>query len=166
MHIREVRLADAEKLSALIKQIDHDSKFMLWHSGERNLTPAVQLKMIESFLNKPNSTILVAEEGNELIGYLLANGGQAKKNRHSAYLVIGVAKAYQGKGIGALLFEKLNEWALNLGVRRLELTVVTTNKSAVALYEKEGFNIEGIKKDSLFIENQFYDEYYMAKIYK
>lgn len=164
MKIREVRLADAEKLSALIQQIDHDSKFMLWNSGERKMSIETQSKMIETFLNKMNSTILVAEENKELVGYLLANGGQAEKNKHSAYLVIGIDKAHRGRGIGTLLFETLDKWVTAHDLHRLELTVVTENQGAVALYKKQGFKIEGTKQDSLFIENQFYDEYYMAKI--
>lgn len=166
MQVREVRLADAEKLSTLILQIDHDSKFMLWNSGERTLTSEAQTKMIESFLNRTNSTILVAAENEELVGYLLANGGQAEKNKHSAYIVIGVNQTHRGKGIGTLLFQAVNAWALSRNLHRLELTVVTANEGAVALYKKQGFEIEGTKKGSLFIENQFYDEYYMAKIYK
>lgn len=166
MQVREVRLADAEKLSTLILQIDHDSKFMLWNSGERTLTSEAQTKMIENFLNRTNSTILVAAENEELVGYLLANGGQAEKNKHSAYIVIGVNQTHRGKGIGTLLFQAVDAWVLNHNLHRLELTVVTANEGAVALYKKQGFEIEGTKKDSLFIENQFYDEYYMAKIYK
>lgn len=125
-----------------------------------------QSKMIETFLNKRNSTILVVEEKKELVGYLLANGGQAEKNKHSAYLVIGIDKAHRGRGIGILLFEALDKWVTVHDLHRLELTVVTENQGAVALYKKQGFKIEGTKQDSLFIENQFYDEYYMAKIYK
>lgn len=166
MQIREVSLADSEKLSTLILQIDHDSKFMLWNSGERKLTSEAQSKMIETFLAKTNSTILVAEENKELAGYLLVNGGQAEKNKHSAYIVIGVNQTHHGKGIGTLLLQAVDAWALNHDLHRLELTVVTENEGAVALYKKQGFEIEGTKKDSLFIENQFYDEYYMAKIYK
>jgi Acetyltransferases, including N-acetylases of ribosomal proteins len=146
MQVREVRLADAEKLSTLILQIDHDSKFMLWNSGERALTSEAQIKMIESFLNRTNSTILVAEENEELVGYLLANGGQAEKNKHSAYIVIGVNQTHRGKGIGTLLFQAVDVWALNHNLHRLELTVVTANEGAVALYKKQGFEIEGTKK--------------------
>ena len=35
MKIRKVRLANAEKLSALIQKIDHSSKFILWNSGKK-----------------------------------------------------------------------------------------------------------------------------------
>lgn len=47
---------------------------------------------------------------------------------------------------------------------RLELTVVTENRAAVALYKKDGFLIEGVKKHSLMIDGKAFDEYYMVKI--
>lgn len=166
MRIREVELADAEKLSKLMLRVDEDSKFMLWSSSERKISLENQLKMIETFLKKTNSTILVAEEKEELVGYLLANGGNAKKNIHTAHLIIGIDKDYRGQGIGTLLFEALEKWAKKNKLHRLELTVVTSNERAVSLYKNQGFELEGTKKDALYIENEFYDEYYMAKIYK
>jgi len=32
------------------------------------------------------------------------------------------------------------------------------------LYEKNGFEVEGIKKKSVLVDGTFLDEYYMAKI--
>lgn len=52
---------------------------MLWNSGERKMSIETQSKMIETFLNKRNSTILVVEEKKELVGYLLANGAKQRK---------------------------------------------------------------------------------------
>ena len=33
------------------------------------------------------------------------------------------------------------------------------------LYEKNGFKVEGIKKNSMIIDDKYVDEFYMAKIY-
>ena len=40
------------------------------------------------------------------------------------------------------------------------------NHAGIALYKKMGFEIEGVKKDSLLINDQYVDEYYMSKILK
>ncbi|MGW9816576.1 GNAT family N-acetyltransferase [Staphylococcus cohnii] len=48
------------------------------------------------------------------------------------------------------------------GLRRLELTVITTNTPAVKFYEKLGFKIEGIKHESIYMDQNFYDELYMS----
>jgi len=46
------------------------------------------------------------------------------------------------------------------------LTVVCENDIAKHLYEKNGFEIEGIKKKSMYIDKKYVDEYYMAKIFE
>ncbi|MDQ0232631.1 GNAT family N-acetyltransferase [Metabacillus malikii] len=164
MIIREIRTSDAEKLTSLIQQVEENSQYMLWEEGERSLQPENQLKMIEIMKKSENSTILIAEDENKLVGYLLINGGKSRRNKHSGYIVIGIHKKFRGKGIGTLLFEELNQWAFKHNLHRLELTVVTRNKAALALYQKIGFEIEGTKRDSLFINGEYLDEYYMSKI--
>lgn len=164
MIVREVKTADAENLAILIEQVDRSAQYMLWEEGERNLQPDNQQEMIESMKNKDNSTILVAEDGNRLVGYLLVIGGTARRNRHSCYIVIGILKDCRGKGVGTLLFEELERWAFKHNLHRIELTVVTRNEAGLYLYKKMGFEIEGTKKDSLFINGEYVDEYYMSKL--
>lgn len=164
MIIRQIEQNDAENLLVLVKQIEMESDYMLFGPAERNITLNQQMKLIESVLQARNSTILVAEEGKMLVGYLMAIGGKAKRNRHSAYIVIGILQSERGKGIGTGLFKTLEKWASTREILRLELTVVVENKSAIALYKKVGFEIEGLKKHSLLIDDTFFDEYYMGKL--
>jgi RimJ/RimL family protein N-acetyltransferase len=49
-------------------------------------------------------------------------------------------------------------------IHRLELTVVTENQAGLQLYKKMGFEIEGTKRQSLYIDGKFVDEYYMSKL--
>lgn len=164
VNIREAETSDASKLAKVIQQVEASSEYMLWGAGEREFHAKKQLKMIEDLKNDHNSTILVADNGDELAGYLIVIGGKAKRNQHSAYLVIGILKDFRGQGIGTMLFNELEKWAAIHYVSRLELTVVTKNKGALSLYQKQGFDIEGTKKNSLRIDGEFVDEYYMAKI--
>jgi RimJ/RimL family protein N-acetyltransferase len=93
-------------------------------------------------------------------------GVGAKRIKHSAYLVIGILSQYTGQGIGTKLFQALDEWARTHHILRLELTVVVQNEAGVALYKKMGFEVEGIKRNSLMINNSLFDQYYMAKLNK
>jgi RimJ/RimL family protein N-acetyltransferase len=164
MIIREARLEDAQQLANLIQQVENESEFMLFEPGERKLTPEKQRTMIENISKQKNSTIFVAEDYEKLVGYLMAFGGNAKRNRHSVYLVVGILKEHRGKGVGTELFRKLESWARERNIHRLELTVMTQNQAGIALYKKMGFEIEGTKKHSLLVNGLFMDEYYMAKI--
>ncbi|WP_090749592.1 GNAT family N-acetyltransferase [Mesobacillus persicus] len=165
MIVREITPSDSEKFSRLVQQVEGSADFMLWEAGERSIQPEQQRKMIEDLLLKENSTILVAiDDQKNLVGYLMVFAGNARRNRHSAYLVVGILKEHRGHGVGTQLFRCLDHWAVEHGIHRLELTVVTENKGGIGLYQKMGFEIEGIKRKSLIIDGEFYDEYYMGKL--
>jgi RimJ/RimL family protein N-acetyltransferase len=165
MLIRELQPVDAENFICLIKQVESEAKFMLMEAGERKTTPEQQRKQLEHIKQQSNSTIFVTEQENgKLVGYLIAIGGSVKRTKHSAYLVIGILEEYRGRGIGSSLFQRLEEWAINSNISRLELTVVTQNEAGIALYKKSGFEIEGIKRKSLMVDAEFYNEYFMSKL--
>jgi len=164
MIIRQIEVNDAEELSKLIGKVESESPYMLFEAGEREISSERQRQRIESINLEDKSEIFVAEYDNKLIGYLFAIGGQANRTKYSAYIVIGILNQYRGQGIGTKLFMELEEWALNQKIHRLELTVITKNEVGVVLYKKMGFEIEGIKRDSLYIDGEFVDEYYMSKL--
>jgi RimJ/RimL family protein N-acetyltransferase len=78
--------------------------------------------------------------------------------------VIGILSKGQSKGFGSQMFDQLMEWASTQNINRLELTVMCHNEGALALYKKFGFEVEGTKRHSLFIDGNYVDEYYMAKL--
>ncbi|WP_226085069.1 GNAT family N-acetyltransferase [Mesobacillus sp. S13] len=164
MNIRQAEERDTEKFAQLIQYVESTTKFMLFGPGERKYNPEAQRKMIQAFTSEGNSTIFLAEVDSELAGYIIAKGGSAVRNKHSAYLVIGIKEEHRGKGIGTKLFEELFRWGKKIQLHRLELTVMTDNRAGIALYKKMGFEIEGTKKDSLVVDGQYKDEYYMGKI--
>ncbi|QPC48330.1 GNAT family N-acetyltransferase [Mangrovibacillus cuniculi] len=164
MFVRECNIDDAENLVQLIGKVESSSEFMMFGAGERSVTPEGQRKMISHFQSSPNSTILLAENNNNLAGYLVVIGGDVKRKQHSALVVIGINEKFRGQGVGTLLFEEMERWAKDVPLNRLELTVVCENLSAVHLYKKMGFQVEGTKRNSLCIDGKYFDEFYMGKI--
>ncbi|RSK27204.1 GNAT family N-acetyltransferase [Bacillus sp. HMF5848] len=164
MRIREIHISDAENFASLTYEIEKSSQYMLWEADERKINYALQARKIEEINKSENSTIFVAEKDNELIGFLFANGGNAKRNKHTVYIVVGILSHYRGQGVGIKLFDELEKWSKEHNIHRLELTVVTRNEAALLLYKKQGFEIEGTKRDSLFIDEEYVDEYYMSKL--
>ncbi|MGE7763256.1 N-acetyltransferase family protein [Peribacillus sp. NPDC097895] len=164
MLIREIKPEDAESFDLLMKQVETEADFMLMEPGERKGSPEQQRKWLERVDKESNSTVLVAEQGGQLVGYLAVIGGDTRRTNHSAYLVIGILKEYTGRGIGTTLFQRLEEWAVIHNILRLELTVVIQNEAGVSLYKKMGFEIEGIKRNSLVINDTLFDQYFMSKL--
>lgn len=163
MIIRQAETADAERLVSLIADAER-SGFMLFEPGERQIAPDQLSKRIAAVEQDEKSAILLAEDSGELKGYLFIIGNSAQRRSHNVYLAIGIAEASRGQGVGTRLFEGLDSWAAEKNIRRLELTVMMHNRAGVALYQKAGFKIEGIKKNSLMINGEYIDEYYMAKL--
>lgn len=163
MNIRHIRLEDAEQFTNLLISVDA-SNMMLYEPGERKTSQDQEEKRIETILLQRNSTIIIAEKDNRLIGYLLILGGNSIRTRHSAYIVMGIIEEFRGKGIGAKLFEEAFHWSKENGITRLGMTVLKHNKRAARLYEKLGFEIEGEKVHSLMINNEPVNELYLYKL--
>ena len=161
MIVRKAIPADAFQLAELMKHVE-DSNFMLFEPGERKTT-AEQLEKRLAVMGE-DSVVLVTEEQAELTGYLFAIGDSVKRKRHSVYVAVGIRQSERGKGRGTGLFQSLDHWAAAKGIRRIELTVLEHNHSAIGLYQKMGFDIEGVKRDSVWLEDHYANEYYMAKL--
>jgi RimJ/RimL family protein N-acetyltransferase len=164
VNIRAIRESDSEQFLLLGKALDEETQFMMLEPGERTLTIEEQTERIKGALSRDNQMIFVAEDERQLVGFLGAYGGNFRRNRHSAYIVIGIRQSFAGQGIGKQLFEALEKWAVDHDLHRLELTVMCHNERAIRLYQKMGYKIEGVKQDSLWINGEFVNEYYMAKI--
>ncbi|PYZ94618.1 GNAT family N-acetyltransferase [Salipaludibacillus keqinensis] len=162
MNIRKVSKSDLEQLKSLLETIDKESQFMLYEAGERMISTNQAETMIESLSG--HSAFFVAEEDNQLVGYLIALGNKTNKTRHRAYLVLGVLKRFKGRGIGTELMDEAEDWAVQQGVTRLELTTMVHNEAALALYKKKGYEVEGLKRQSLMMNGEALDEYYLAKL--
>ncbi|MGN0983881.1 MAG: GNAT family N-acetyltransferase [Gemmiger sp.] len=65
--------------------------------------------------------------------------GTAYKVRHRAEFGVGVLREYWGLGIGRALLEACLHCARQAGYTQVELTVVSQNERAVALYQQAGF---------------------------
>ena len=57
-----------------------------------------------------------------------------------------------------LLNSELDKWARENNLTRLELTVVSSNMVAKHLYEKNGFKIEGTRKNAMIIDDKYVDK--------
>lgn len=165
LEIRELHISDAAAFLKLKKKVD-DSGYMLYDPGERESTVEKQEKAIKLFNEDESVKFLVAEDGGKrtLAGYIGAFRGKLNRNKHSAYLVLGVDEIYRGKGTASSLFNEIFGWAEGAGISRLELTVIKDNIPAFNLYRKMGFVLEGEKINSLMINEKAINEYYFYKL--
>ncbi len=164
MRAREAIPSDSARLVAFFRTLYSETNFMLFEPGEFALTEEQQARRIEEMSGSDAGVMFVCESDNELIGVVFGNRGIARRTRHSLHVVIGVLQAWVGRSVGRTLLEALEGWARSRGLHRLELTVDVDNGRAIALYEKCGFEREGVKRHSRKIEGRYSDELYMSKL--
>ena len=160
---RNIEKTDTEALWNMMNALDYETKFMLFEPGERVKNLARLQGTVDNAVDG-NDLCFIAVDENEIVGYIVAQVGALRRIKHSAYIVVGIREKYRNRGIGTKFFKQLEDWAKEKNIVRLDLTVVCNNEVALNLYKKNGFEIEGTKRKSMYIDGEYVDEYYMAKI--
>ena len=163
MIIRELRIDDAEQYLQLNKETDAETPFLYFEENERKTTLEEQIKNIQNEIEQGYIS-LVSEIENKLVGYAVGFTFQVNRRKHCMSIAIAMLQGYASKGIGTELLKQLIERGIEKGITRFELDVSVKNKIAINLYKKMGYSIVGNIKNSIFIDNEFVDEYSMAKI--
>jgi RimJ/RimL family protein N-acetyltransferase len=159
---------DAVGMLELMRSVaDEAHNGILYSRGDSLRTLEEQRKLIEQRMASGNSMMLLAEAEGQIIGYISCIGGIINATKHTVGLAIMVNKEWRGKGIGTALMERIIEWAHgNPIIHRVELEVFTINPRAAHIYEKLGFQLEGIKRQVYFKDGQFVDAKVMAMIFE
>lgn len=110
---------------------------------------------------------LVALHGGEVIGQLGLEQYLRVRQAHVGSFGMGVATAWQGRGIGSKLLTAALDVADNwMNLHRVELTVYADNEAAHNLYRKFGFEVEGRLRDYALRDGVFVDTLSMARLRK
>ena len=126
--IRKMRREDVAEVAELEKKIFPDA----WSENA----------ILETWKQR-QTMLLIALEDRKIIGYLilyfvLEDGEIAR---------IAVADEYRRKGVAGKMLRELAMLCRENGVNRLMLDVRESNEAARAFYVKQGFEIDGIRKN-------------------
>jgi L-phenylalanine/L-methionine N-acetyltransferase len=124
-------------------------------------------RLTEPIAPGSNDLSLVAERAGQVIGSAgLFSPGPNVRRRHVSWLGISVVTAAQGQGVGTALMRALCDYADRWGqILRIELTVFTDNARAIALYERFGFEREGIHRAYALRDGVYADVLSMARLH-
>jgi putative acetyltransferase len=160
LRIRPVSIADAAAIHALCTLPG-----TMWGTAQiASRTLEQRQRQLESMVTDRNTHSLVAELDGRVVASATLHLGQDKR-RHTGDIGICVHDDYTGRGIGRALMEALLDLADHtLGLKRVELDVITDNAAAISLYESLGFAREGIKRCALFRGGAFVDLLMMGRV--
>lgn len=139
MHIEAIALRHIAGFHACLDSVARESLSL----GQSVAPP---LERVEAFVRENlehGHAQFVAVHGDEVLGCCDAIPLWADGLRHRAQLGLGVRKPWRQQGIGEALVLRVLDRARALGLRRIDLEVRADNASAIRLYERAGFVIEG-----------------------
>jgi len=126
----------------IIRQVRADDIYqiiVIEHSSFDNPYPTEVLTFL---FEKYPETFLVAEQGGTVLGYIA--GISSWKEGH--IVSVATLSSWRRKGIARQLVEEMCMIFCELGKKRVKLEVRISNTTAIALYEKLGFEKQKIVK--------------------
>lgn len=104
----------------------------------------------------------VALDGERVIGWCDVSPVFGHSRAHVGVLGIALLPEARGRGLGKRLLQAAIDKSWARGLTRIELSVRTDNANARALYERLGFEHEGLLRRTTRIDGVYYDSHAMA----
>ena len=117
-------------------------------------------------VDNPPEAFLVAELDGSVVGYIrLRPPTRLPENAHVIQIQgLAVHPAARGRGIAAMLLTEAERRLRERGTQKLTLRVLSTNVTAISLYERLGFTREGALRQEFNINGSYVDDVLMAKL--
>lgn len=102
----------------------------------------VVTNMYENYIDDLEKLIIVAEENNQIVGYLygiIKSTDETYKYKIAKLDALYVLTDYRNRKIATSLIEYFKKWAISRNVDKIEVNVWSNNIKAKKLYEKANF---------------------------
>ncbi|MFN0147679.1 MAG: N-acetyltransferase family protein [Dehalococcoidia bacterium] len=137
---RMAAAGDRDRVVALARSLpEHDLLFLA-----RDLT---QDKVVEEWIADPNADIIVALDGQQMLGYAAVQRTPQRWSAHVAELRVLTATSMRGKGLGRVLTQEAFALALGMGMEKMMAQMTLDQKGAIAVFEGLGFRPEALLRD-------------------
>jgi len=154
--VRFLTLDDKERLVEMFASMSDDA--VKWGM------PPYTREVIDRWMSNIQNLIpLVAEHNNRIVGYAWIYRFVHPRRKGTGDLAMYLHQDFQNVGLGTAMLNRLLELAKKEDMHRIGLHVIADNEIAVHLYEKFGFRVEGVMKDSyLGADGKYHDEVVMG----
>lgn len=162
--VRHAEPGDASVLVELAEAVGAEPQGWLITNGAWR-TAGEERRYLRAIRRSAHAAVLVAEAPEAgVVGRLSIARDPHPASRHVADVGLMVAEDFRRRGAGRALMEAAEEWAHSIGVRKIELHVFPHNRGALALYERLGYEREGLRRAHYRRGRDFVDAILMAKV--
>ncbi|PEJ60664.1 GNAT family N-acetyltransferase [Bacillus sp. AFS002410] len=135
----EVVQAKSEHIVEVAKLFDQYRQF---YKQESNVNEAINF--ITERINNKDSVIFIVKEGEESLGFTQLYPTFSSVSMKKLWILndLFVTEAARKKGVAQMLLDAAKGFAINTKAKALDLQTAIDNKSAQALYEKNGYQVD------------------------
>ena len=125
---------ESDRYSRLLSTIFNESFNNYPENAQKYFLEYWRKKNLEEHISKEDMILLVAKDGEKLVGYLI---GKIHPSGNSSIRWLGVLSNYKGQGIGRNLVKRYEKWAAGKGAKKI--IVSTANFNNERFYLNLGF---------------------------
>ncbi|MCO4763592.1 MAG: GNAT family N-acetyltransferase [Myxococcales bacterium] len=163
--LRAAVVQDARALLHFKRIVLRETEFLL--QGPEDLSDQLsdESALIDSFGRHSGCLLLLAWEGQQIVGMCTVVAGGLARSRHVGQTGMAVRRSHWRRGIASALLAEVRRWSLvQGGLHKLSLQVHAANLPARRLYERHGFDYEGTLRDEAVVAGQYADLLAMGHI--
>lgn len=158
--VRNGASADAEGFHACVTSVARERRYLGFIDAP---DPTNFGKHVERLIRE-NLPFVIATHGNNVVGWCDIVPYVRPGFTHASVLAMGLLAPFRGRGAGSRILTIALDRARAIGLERIELEVYATNTTAIALYRKFGFDLEGTKRRARKLDGVHEDHFVMAKL--
>lgn len=158
VQIRPMTMEDIQGFWECVSEVAKERKYLSFVEA-----PPIEmsLKWIERLI-KFDFPRFVATYDDDIVGWIDIAPLNRKMFSHVGHLGMGLLADYRGQGLGKRMMEAALARAWEIGLERVELEVYPSNKPAIHLYERFGFQHEGCRRKAKKLDGVHEDILIMA----
>ncbi len=141
--LRLMTPADAHRVHAFARALPEDDLMFL----RTDITKAVVVMLWGQNIKNGLTVTVLAERGNEVVGYASMHHNEVTWQRHLGELRIVVAAPFRSLGLGKELACEIFGIAREMGLRKIVGHMTPDQKAAIAMVTRHGFKLEAVLHD-------------------
>jgi RimJ/RimL family protein N-acetyltransferase len=141
MRVRAATTSDAEPFALVIAAVAEERR---WIATEPPVDVAARAALVREWLVRDDAIFVLEDDDGRVVGCL----GLHKLGPPGVVsLGMGIVADARGRGGGAALMDAAMAWLGDSEMHKVQLEVWPDNERAIALYERFGFEVEGLRRE-------------------